>query len=100
MVCNPEVGISDIGFTNDSRKFEGSFCRGFSPTRMVEDHDLSGSPGFRAVNNDRRLRLVKTPQELHAFHFLMAWHPRLNTDPRHVWLREAVRSTVAPNGSP
>jgi hypothetical protein len=19
----------------------------------------------------------------------MAWHPRLNTDPRHVWLREA-----------
>jgi hypothetical protein len=29
---------------------------------------------------------------LHAFHCLMAWHPRLNTDPRHVWLREAVRA--------
>jgi len=26
---------------------------------------------------------------------LMAWHPRLNTDPRHVWLREAIRSTTA-----
>jgi DNA-binding transcriptional LysR family regulator len=51
-----------------------------------------------ALKNDRRLRLVKAPQELHAFHFLMAWHPRLNTDPRHVWLREAVRSTVAPIG--
>jgi hypothetical protein len=43
------------------------------------------------IKNDRRLRLVKAPQELHAFHFLMAWHPRLNTDPRHVWLREAMR---------
>jgi hypothetical protein len=47
------------------------------------------------IKNDRRLRLVKAPQELHAFHFLMAWHPRLNTDPRHVWLRGAMRSTIA-----
>jgi DNA-binding transcriptional LysR family regulator len=47
------------------------------------------------VKRDRRLRLVKAPQELHAFHFLMAWHPRHNTDPRHVWLREAMRSTSA-----
>ena len=47
------------------------------------------------VKRDRRLRLVKAPQELHAFHFLMSWHPRQNTDPRHVWLREAFRSTSA-----
>jgi len=25
----------------------------------------------------------------------MAWHPRLNTDPRHVWLRGALRSMAA-----
>ena len=43
------------------------------------------------VKGDRKLRLVKAPHELHGFHFLMAWHPRLNTDPRHVWLREAMR---------
>jgi len=50
------------------------------------------------VKPDRRLRLVKAPQELRGFHFLMAWHPRLNTDSRHVWLREAMRSTTtAPN---
>jgi hypothetical protein len=24
----------------------------------------------------------------------MAWHSRLNTDPRHVWLRAAMRSTT------
>jgi DNA-binding transcriptional LysR family regulator len=47
------------------------------------------------VKRDRMLRLVKAPQELHAFHFLMAWHPRHNTDPRHVWFREAMRSTIA-----
>ncbi|MCU1299889.1 MAG: transcriptional regulator, LysR family [Candidatus Sulfotelmatobacter sp.] len=46
------------------------------------------------IKNDRRLRIVKAPHELHPFHFLMAWHPRLNTDPRHVWLREAMRSTT------
>lgn len=47
------------------------------------------------VKRDRKLRLVKAPQELHAFYFLMAWHPRLNTDPRHVWLREVIRSITA-----
>jgi hypothetical protein len=44
------------------------------------------------VRGNRELRVVKAPRELHPFHFLMAWHPRLNTDPRHVWLREATRS--------
>src|SRR6202023_2507323 len=47
-----------------------------------------------AIKHDRRLRLVKAPQELHAFHFLMALHPRLNSDPRHVWVRAAMRSTI------
>ena len=47
------------------------------------------------VKGDRKLRLVKAPQELYGFHFLMAWHPRLNTDPRHVWFREAMRSITA-----
>jgi DNA-binding transcriptional LysR family regulator len=44
------------------------------------------------VGGNRELRVVKAPRELHPFHFLMAWHPRHNTDPRHVWLREAMRS--------
>jgi hypothetical protein len=45
------------------------------------------------VRGNRKLRVVKPPRELHSFHFLMAWHPRLNSDLRHVWLREAMRST-------
>jgi DNA-binding transcriptional LysR family regulator len=47
------------------------------------------------VTGNRALRIVKAPRELHPFHFLMAWHPRLNSDPRHAWLREAMRSTTA-----
>ena len=50
------------------------------------------------VKRDRRLRLVKAPQELHGFHFLMAWHPRLNSDPPHVWLRQALRTIVSVGG--
>jgi DNA-binding transcriptional LysR family regulator len=54
---------------------------------------LTVTSGMRSViEGNRELRVVKAPQELHAFHFLMAWHPRLNTDPPHVWLREAMRS--------
>jgi DNA-binding transcriptional LysR family regulator len=47
------------------------------------------------VRRDRELRLVKAPHELHPFHFLMAWHPRLNTEPGHVWLRGAIRLATA-----
>jgi DNA-binding transcriptional LysR family regulator len=46
------------------------------------------------VQGDPKLRLVKAPDELHPFYFLMAWHPRHNTDPRHVWLRAAMRSAT------
>jgi DNA-binding transcriptional LysR family regulator len=44
-----------------------------------------------AIKRNRDIRLVKAPQELRPFYFLMAWHPRLDSDPPHVWLREAIR---------
>jgi DNA-binding transcriptional LysR family regulator len=43
------------------------------------------------VERNSTLRIVKSPHELRPFHFLMVWHPRLTTDARHTWLREAVR---------
>ena len=51
------------------------------------------------VERNSTLRLVKAPQELRPFHFLMVWHPRLTTDPRHTWLREAVRRVSPPEAS-
>ena len=57
---------------------------------------LTVTSGLRSViKENRELRVVKAPHELHSFHFLMAWHPRLDSDPRHVWLREVMRSTTA-----
>ncbi len=57
---------------------------------------LTVTSGMRlVVEGNRELRVVQAPQELRAFHFLMAWHPRLNTDPPHVWLREAMRSIAS-----
>jgi DNA-binding transcriptional LysR family regulator len=57
---------------------------------------LTVTSGLRSVvEGNRELRVVKAPQELHAFHFLMAWHPRLNSYPPHIWLREAMRSITA-----
>ena len=47
-----------------------------------------------AAKRNRDIRLVRAPQELHPFYFLMAWHPRLDTDPPHVWLRQAMRSAA------
>jgi DNA-binding transcriptional LysR family regulator len=51
------------------------------------------------VERNSTLRLVKAPQELRPFHFLMVWHPRLTMDARHTWLREAVRQASPPGAS-
>jgi DNA-binding transcriptional LysR family regulator len=39
------------------------------------------------------LRILKPPDVLGGFKYLMAWHPRMNTDAAHVWLRQAIRET-------
>jgi len=51
------------------------------------------------VERNSTLRLVKAPHELRPFHFLMVWHPRLTTDARHTWLREAMRQVSPPEAS-
>ena len=51
-----------------------------------------------AVRRNRDVRLVKAPRELRPFWFLMAWHPRVDSDPPHMWLREALRQ-VSPQAA-
>jgi DNA-binding transcriptional LysR family regulator len=56
---------------------------------------LTLTSGMRQMaENNSSLRLVKAPKELRSFHFLMVWHPRLTTDARHAWLREALRQVL------
>ena len=37
------------------------------------------------------IRTLQPPAELSGFKYLMIWHPRVNTDAAHVWLRTAIR---------
>jgi DNA-binding transcriptional LysR family regulator len=40
------------------------------------------------------VRVVEPPHELKAFPYFMAWHPRLASDPAHLWFREQIRRAV------
>jgi DNA-binding transcriptional LysR family regulator len=41
------------------------------------------------------VRVLPAPRELGAVQFHAAWHPRVDEDPSHMWLREIVRSVAA-----
>ena len=43
---------------------------------------------------DPRLRLVEAPEEFDAFPYGMIWHPRLDNDPAHCWLRGMIRDAA------
>ncbi|MGC4049815.1 MAG: LysR family transcriptional regulator [Paludibaculum sp.] len=36
------------------------------------------------------IRILKPPKELTGFRYLMIWHPRVNSDAAHSWLRSAL----------
>ena len=56
---------------------------------------LTLTSGMRSiVKSNPHLRIVRAPSELQGFHILMVWHPRVNTDPRHEWLRGIVRTAA------
>ena len=40
---------------------------------------------------DAALKIVKAPTEMKGFRYQMVWHPRMNTDAAHVWLRSVLR---------
>jgi DNA-binding transcriptional LysR family regulator len=42
-----------------------------------------------------RLSVVPAPPEIETLSYRMAWHPRVDSDPGHRWLRSVVRSAAA-----
>jgi DNA-binding transcriptional LysR family regulator len=40
------------------------------------------------------LRMIPAPAELGPVRYLMAWHPRVTTDPAHSWLRSIVKESA------
>lgn len=37
------------------------------------------------------IKILKPPPEIAGFRYVMTWHPRLNTDAAHIWLRATMR---------
>jgi hypothetical protein len=47
---------------------------------------------FAAIEqHNPAIRILQPPAELSGFKYLMIWHPRVNTDAAHLWLRAAIR---------
>ncbi|MBV8347280.1 MAG: LysR family transcriptional regulator, partial [Mycolicibacterium sp.] len=44
-----------------------------------------------------RTRVLAAPRELGELQFYAVWHPRLDMDPSHSWLRKVVRTVTAPS---
>jgi DNA-binding transcriptional LysR family regulator len=44
----------------------------------------------RLYKDDPRVRIAQAPTQLTPFGYGMTWHPRLNRDPAHQWLRSLV----------
>lgn len=42
-----------------------------------------------------QLKVLGPPDVLGRFRYLMAWHPRMNTDASHLWLRKVIREAGA-----
>jgi DNA-binding transcriptional LysR family regulator len=40
--------------------------------------------------NNSLIKVLKAPAELTGFQYLMIWHPRVNTDAAHAWLRHTI----------
>jgi DNA-binding transcriptional LysR family regulator len=87
----PEQRLASIGaerriavrvpyFTTAMRSVAGTQLIATVPERLA-----------RQEAPDPRLRLVSPPPELRGFAYLMVWHPRVDSDAAHAWLRDTMR---------
>ena len=47
-----------------------------------------------AESNNPTLRVLAPPPEMTGFRYLMIWHPRVNTDAAHSWLRATIKQVA------
>jgi len=43
-----------------------------------------------------RTRLIAPPIELAEFRYIQVWHPRMDSDPAHQWLRRMFAEAAVP----
>lgn len=52
-----------------------------------------------AAPPDPRTRVLTAPPQIATMAYQMSWHPRLNDDPAHTWLRRTIREVANPHGT-
>ncbi len=63
--------------------------------RCVPGTELIATVPKRLAELERHnptVKILLPPAEMKGFPYLMIWHPRLDTDAAHVWLRSSVRA--------
>lgn len=53
----------------------------------------------RHLTKTSKTKVLPAPEEFAEFRYLQVWHPRLDADPAHAWIRGVMRQFIPPIGS-
>jgi DNA-binding transcriptional LysR family regulator len=79
---HPESGLKVPYFSAAVAALPGTTLIAMLPRRFAQRHCAAGE-----------LRIADAPDGFEPFAYGMTWHPRLDTDPAHTWVRSLIRST-------
>ena len=93
----------DLSMVGEKRRFAFTVPYFAAAISAVRGSDLVATVGRRIANHEAKqpgLKVVRAPKEIRPYRYMMFWHPRVNTDGAHMWLRTALRDVGAQvNGS-
>lgn len=88
-----DEGLRALGLARDIAVIVAGFSDALS---LARDSDLIASVPERHTGNLRAgMHSFALPVEVPALTVSMLWHPRMDADPAHRWLRECVRQVCA-----
>jgi DNA-binding transcriptional LysR family regulator len=86
----PDKRLAALGLTRNSAiclPYFGAALECLPETNLV----LTATSGIAQIAKKHPgLRVLEAPKELSGFAFQAVWHPRLDSDPAHTWLRETI----------
>jgi DNA-binding transcriptional LysR family regulator len=87
----PEKRLAAIGAKRRCRiwvPYHGAAMQSLTGTNLVAT--VPRRMAELAASNPA-IKILKAPAVLGTFQYLMSWHPRMNTDAAHTWLRSTIR---------
>jgi DNA-binding transcriptional LysR family regulator len=86
----PDKRLAALGLTRNSTirlPYFGAGLECLPGTNLI----LTATSGVAQIaKKNPDLRVLEAPEELSGFAFQAIWHPRLDSDPAHTWLRETL----------